>query len=82
MKNKTDRIAGNAERNPDYVYEENPPEVDEMQCPEAEFFSCKEWMNRTELLKHYLEVHPIYIATDADAVDVIFEQERTRRYGR
>lgn len=67
---------------PDYVYEENPPEVAEMQCPEEQYLSCGEWFDRGELLKHYQEIHPEYAGTDTDAIEVIFEQERTRRYGR
>lgn len=67
---------------PEYAYEENPPEVEEIQCPEEQYLGCAEWMNRTELLAHYISAHPEYGATDAEAIDVIFEQERTRRYGR
>jgi len=56
--------------------------VDEMQCPEEQFISCGIWMNKGELLKHYQEFHSEYQAMDYDAMDVIFEQERTRRYDR
>lgn len=82
MKNKTDRLAGNAERNPDYVYEENPPEVWEIQCPESQYFSCKEWMDRAELLAHYKEVHSVYSGVTPEDIEIHFEQERERKYGR
>lgn len=71
-----------AKLEPDYVYRTDPPEVEEMQCPEEQYLGCAEWMNKTELLAHYISTHPEYGATDTEAVDVIFEQERTRRYGR
>jgi hypothetical protein len=82
MKNQTDRLAGSVERNPDYVYEETPPEVDEMRCPEEQYLSCCEWMDRGEMLGHYLSFHKEYGATDMEAIEVIFEQERSRRYQR
>lgn len=71
-----------AKLEPDYVYQQDPPEVEEMQCPEEQYLSCAEWMNKTEMLAHYISVHPEYIAMDHDAMDVIFEQERNRRYPR
>lgn len=71
-----------AQLEPDYVYEENPPEVEEMQCPEEQFLSCAKWFDREELLNHYEQEHSQYSGMDKEAVDVIFEQERTRRYGR
>lgn len=75
-----------AKLEPDYVYEENPPEVDEIQCPEhgteGEKIACFEWMNRTELLAHYLKEHPQYWGTEPKDIDIHFEQERSRRYGR
>ena len=67
---------------PEYVYEENPPEVEEIQCPEEQFFSCAGWRTRGEMLEHYKEAHPEYGATDIDAIEVLFEQERSRRHDR
>lgn len=66
---------------PEYEKDE-VPEIDEMQCPEEQYLTCANWFERDELLKHYQEVHPEYRGMDHDAMDVIFEQERTRRYGR
>ena len=83
MKNKTDRLAGSVERNPDYVYEENPPEVSEIMCPEGSHFPCREWpRNCSELLAHYERYHPEYGYTKLFDMEQYFEQERTRRYGR
>lgn len=67
---------------PDYVYQQDPPEVWEIQCPESQFFSCKEWMDREQLLKHYHEMHSQYKGTTTQDIEIHFEQERERRYGR
>jgi hypothetical protein len=77
--NKTNRLAGSVERNPDYVYEDAPPEIAEMRCPEEQYLSCCEYMERGEMLKHYVEIHSEYGATDMNAIEVLFEQERIRR---
>ena len=82
MKTKTDRLAGSVERNPDYVYEDAPPEIAEMLCPEEQYLSCCEYMDRADMLEHYKTIHPEYGATDRDAIEVLFEQELTRRYDR
>jgi hypothetical protein len=65
---------------PDYVYEKEQPDVYEIQCPEEQFISCCQWMDRDELLRHYQKLHPEYGATDKEAIEIIFEQERQRRY--
>lgn len=71
-----------AKQEPDYVYQESPPEVAEMRCPEEQYLSCCQWFSPHGLLKHYEDFHKEYKGMDADALDVIFEQERIWRYGR
>lgn len=75
-----------AKLEPDYVYEENPPEVARMRCPElgtrCETLVCEFEMDTEELLAHYKECHPQYWGTDIEDIEIHFEQERTRRYGR
>lgn len=82
MKNKYSPATNDPERNPEYVYDEAPPEVAEMQCPEEQFLGCATWMDRTEMLKHYKEFHAADYNTDTDAIETIFEAERIRRYER
>jgi hypothetical protein len=57
-------------------------DIYQMECPEQEFFSCKMQMTHPEMLRHYVCNHPKYHATDGEAIKVIFEAERKRRYGR
>lgn len=75
---------------PEYVYEDAPPEVWEIQCPLFDSkipsfaqFACAEWMNRDELTKHMRHFHyQEYEVRDNPDVEVFFENERERRYGR
>lgn len=66
---------------PEYEKDE-VPEVEEMQCPEEQKLTCADYFDRRHLLAHYITEHPEYGATDMEAIEVIFEQERSRRYGR
>ena len=86
MKNKTDRLAGRVERNPDYVYENEWSEIWEIHCPEritrSAKIDCLETMNREELLKHYQHSHPEYQYDRISDLENYFDHEREKRYGR
>ncbi len=64
--------------------------MDEIQCPCLEHgvpdfaqFACAEYMTRSELTKHMREFHfREYEVRDNPDVEVFFENERGRRYGR
>lgn len=71
-----------AKLEPEYVYQENPPEVKELQCQEDTKIGCQDWMTPLEMFRHYQVHHPEYGATKQEDVNVFFEVERTRRYGR
>ena len=72
-----------AQLEPDYVYETDPPEVIEMQCPEGSTFDCKDLYDRPGLWNHYVAMHGhTHGIPTKEEIEVLFENERERRYGR
>jgi len=69
-----------AKLEPEYCYEENPPEIWEMKCPEVQYFACQQWMDREQLLKHYKEYHTAYWGMGTQDIEALFEEEREKRY--